>query len=250
MTALVGIFCSDGVVIGADSSATFSTGQFRTIEQQTDKIELIDDFCILAGTGAVGLGQRFCGIVQKAIKDGEFQGKRSPIELATTLCQHAVTNFSQTGAQKGQYAALLAFGIKHEPFLCEFDLAEFQPELKTNKLWYCSMGSGQHITDTFLGFIRDVFWQDGPPNVNAGVFAATWTLQMAIDLNPGGINGPINIAVLEKDKKTGKLKSRTLGPNDLQEHEQKIREMTASIRKSAQNDKVEAIPDIPPAPKA
>lgn len=249
MTALVGIFCKDGVVIGADSSATFTAGQVRTIEQQTEKIELIGEYCILAGTGPIGLGQRFNEVLQLANKNSMFQGKATAMEVAKTLCQQAINDFSQTGVGRGTYAALVAFGIRHEPFLCEFGLADFQPELKTSKLWYCSMGSGQHITDTFLGFIRRVFWQDGPPNVNGGVFAATWTLQMAIELNPGGINGPINIAVLEKDK-TGKLKSRMLTPADLQEHEQKIGEMAAYIREFSQKDKAEVAPDIPKAPEA
>lgn len=249
MTALVGIYCKDGVVIGADSSATFTAGQVRTIEQQTEKIELIGDHCILAGTGPIGLGQRFSDLVQLENKNSVFQGKLTAMGAAKHLCQQAINDFAQTGVGRGTYAALVAFGIRHEPFLCEFGLADFQPELKTSKLWYCSMGSGQHITDTFLGFIRRVFWQDGPPNVNGGVFAATWTLQMAIELNPGGINGPINIAVLEKDK-NGKLKCRMLSPADLQEHEQKIREMTAYIREFSQKDKAESAPDIPKAPEA
>lgn len=248
MTALVGIYCNDGVVIGADSSATFTAGQVRTIEQQTEKIELIGEYCILAGTGPIRLGQRFNEILQLANKNSIFQGKSTAMEVAKTLCQQVINDFAQTGVGRGTYAALVAFGIRHEPFLCEFGLADFQSELKTGKLWYCSMGSGQHITDTFLGFIRRVFWQDRPPNVNGGVFAATWTLQMAIELNPGGINGPINIAVLEKDK-AGKLKSRMLTPADLQEHEQKIGEMATYIREFSQKDKTDPAPDIPKAPQ-
>jgi 20S proteasome alpha/beta subunit len=67
MTAIVGIRCKDGVVIGADSSATFTDGgQVRTIEQPTEKkIEIIGDKVIVAGTGSVGHGQRFCAVVRK-----------------------------------------------------------------------------------------------------------------------------------------------------------------------------------------
>ncbi|WP_447979105.1 hypothetical protein [Candidatus Nitrospira bockiana] len=249
MTAIVGISCTDGVVIGADSSATFTSGgQFRTIEQQTQKIELIGDYCILAGTGQIGLGQRFAVLVDKGNKAEYFGGKLSAMDVGRKLCQDAIADFSQTGASKGTYGALLAYGIKHEPFLCEFALDDFQPELKTKNLWYVSMGSGQHITDTFLGFIRRVFWKDGPPNVNGGIFAAMWTLQMAIELNPGGINHPISLAVLEKDR-TGKLKTRMLGPTDLQEHDQKICEMIDYIGDFSRRDRPETAPDIPTIPK-
>src|SRR5437660_12846732 len=64
MTALVGICCTDGIVIGSDSSSTFAaTHQFRTIEQKCKKVDTIDDQMILAGTGAVGLHQRFREVV-------------------------------------------------------------------------------------------------------------------------------------------------------------------------------------------
>ena len=41
MTILIGVLCKDGVVIGADSSATFDAGGIRTIEQPTKKIDLL-----------------------------------------------------------------------------------------------------------------------------------------------------------------------------------------------------------------
>lgn len=68
MTILVGIKCKDGVLIGSDSSATFAAGQIRTIEQTTKKIEIVDGKIIVAGTGQIGLGQRFCHQVEQAGK--------------------------------------------------------------------------------------------------------------------------------------------------------------------------------------
>ena len=63
MTVIVGILCSDGVVIGSDSTMVagrLTTGY--TIERQEGdvlKIEVIGDDTITAVTGAMGLGQRF-----------------------------------------------------------------------------------------------------------------------------------------------------------------------------------------------
>lgn len=61
MTVLVGVLCQDGVVIGADSSMThtLATGQTGTIEQPTDKIYRVGPDVLIAGTGVVGLVQRF-----------------------------------------------------------------------------------------------------------------------------------------------------------------------------------------------
>ena len=52
MTAIVGVLCRDGVVIGTDSSATFTYGPQRTIEQPTEKLSIVDQSVIVAGTGA------------------------------------------------------------------------------------------------------------------------------------------------------------------------------------------------------
>ena len=69
MTAIVGLLCKNAVIIGADSSTTFAQGQVPTIEQPSEKIEVIGEKVIVAGTGQVGLGQRFSVIVNKAFKD-------------------------------------------------------------------------------------------------------------------------------------------------------------------------------------
>src|SRR5258705_10616512 len=76
-TAIVGIRCKDGVVIGADSSATFGDGGGnRFIEQSTRrKIEIIGENVIVAGTGAVGHMQRFTAVTQKLWSDKAFAGK-------------------------------------------------------------------------------------------------------------------------------------------------------------------------------
>ena len=58
---------------------------------------------------------------------------------------------------------MMAFVAEDNAQLCEFAVSDLQPELKTAKLWYCSMGSTQPITDSFLALMRDILWKDGPP---------------------------------------------------------------------------------------
>jgi hypothetical protein len=63
MTVLVGILCSDGVVIGTDSAAASSPVPGQIVMEHQDlgalKIELIASDAITAITGSVGLAQRF-----------------------------------------------------------------------------------------------------------------------------------------------------------------------------------------------
>lgn len=62
MTVIIGISCSDGVVIGSDSAMAAGRSGSYTIEWSDSgalKIEIIEPNTITAVTGAFGLGQRF-----------------------------------------------------------------------------------------------------------------------------------------------------------------------------------------------
>lgn len=220
MTAVVGIRCTDGVVLGTDSAATLAKGQKqRTIEQLTDKLHVVDNRVIVAGTGAVGVGQRFVDIVGDVCDDDFYkEHDLDGLAVGRALSRAALKDLQNTIASKGLYGALVAFPCRKDLYLCEFDLDHFQPELKTlDGIWYASMGSSQHITDSFLGFIREVFWQEGPPNVNLGQFAVTWTLDQAVALNPGGVKKPIRIGVLEEDAERTWPRARRLEDDELKE---------------------------------
>ena len=246
MTAIVGVLCNEGVVIGTDSSTTFVHGLAPTIEQATEKLVIIGDSVIIAGTGYVGHGQRFCEIVRTAWRDRRFQG--DPFAVTAYLTRTAIENLASTHANLGRYAALVAFPCEQRPYLCEFQLADFQPELKTLNLWYVSMGSSQPITDPFLAFIRNVYWGGGPPSVYDAVFAITWTLDHAIEVNPGGVNGPVRIAVLERVR--GRFHARLLAQEELEEHRQNIDAAKDVLRQQrAQQANPAGAAEIPPVPE-
>jgi 20S proteasome alpha/beta subunit len=158
MTAIVGVLCRDGLVIGADSSATFAAGTIKTVEQPVEKLTITGNCVITAGTGQFGMLQRFNHIVAEAYTKGKlFAGQTHPIMVAKTLCRDAIADFIFTSAQQGSFGALIGFPVNNEPFLCEFAERDFQPEFKDKNMWYGSMGSGQLITDPFLALIREVF---------------------------------------------------------------------------------------------
>ena len=230
MTAIVGMLCTDGVVVGSDSSATFVNAETPTIEQPFEKINIIQGEVILVGTGQVGLGQRFHEVVAATWK--EKRGDTG-IEAAKTLCSNGIKDFQETGVQPGRYGALVAFPLKNQPHLCEFATSDFQPEMKTlGKIWYCSMGSGQRITDPFLAFMRSIFWSgDKKPNVKEGVFATAWALDHVIECNPGGVGGPASIAVLESPRRNT-WKARSVEPDELKEAREHIDDAKSRLRAS------------------
>jgi 20S proteasome alpha/beta subunit len=223
VTVLVGVRCKDGIVVGSDSSATFGADRgVKTIEQRAQKIFIVEDKIIIAGTGEVGLGQRFTAAIREAYKNKVFLNVTSGEDFAKKLCVVGLKDFQETGIGPGAFGAMVAFPIKSEVFLCELAITNFQPELKVTGTWFCSMGSGQQITDPFLGFLKRVFFPpgtegsfDGPlPNLKEAMFLVTWALANVIELNPGGINGPPQMAVLSKDKDP---KALYVHPDDLEE---------------------------------
>jgi hypothetical protein len=246
MTAVVGVLCRDGLVIGTDSSTTIGPGIGPpTMEQPTEKLHIYTGAIIVAGTGQVGLGQRFGHIIEVAYEDKVFRGTQHHLAVGTELCKRAIADFASTNVKQGTYGALVGFPLGDKVHLCEFPVSDLQPEFKTETMWYCSMGSGQAITDPFLALMREVFWGSGPPTIQDATFAVTWALDHAVNINPGGINGPVRIAVLEKY--VGKYRARILDDGDLDEHRQNIEQAKERLRSFSASQSADApgTPDIP-----
>lgn len=245
MTAVVGVLCKDGAVIGTDSSATFTVGQYKTIEQTTDKLFLTGNV-IAASTGAIGLNQRFCDLIRQAWDKKVFSNP--PLAVVKMLARSGIDDFKSTHAAVGTYGALVAFPCNHTAHLCEFQASDFQPELKDEKIWYASLGSAQPITDPFLALMRQVFWAGGQPKVHDAIFAVTWTLEHAIEVNPGGVNGPIRIGVLEGSGK-GRLAARILDEEEIDMHRQNVAAAIDHLR-AFQTVHLESGDNVPDVPRA
>jgi hypothetical protein len=213
VTLLVGIRCSDGVVVAADSASTFASGGGQpTITHPQRKIDIIQEQMIIAGTGEVGLGQRFGAVAQALYQGKQLTG--TEFDLTRKLCHATITDFKQTYAPQGQFGALVAFINKNKAHLCEFAVKDFQPELKEDKCWYVSMGSGQALADPYLALMRLTFWSDGPPNLEDGIFAAAWVMRHAILVSPMYLREPAHIAVLSTSEK----KAYLLSEDEMSEH--------------------------------
>lgn len=217
------------------------------MEQPVEKLAIVHRAAVVAGTGAVGLGQRFVGIVEKAFRRKAFSKHSDAISIGKVLTATTLNDFRETSAPAGAYGALLACSVAQKPALIEFDSPTFQPELKTPDMWYCSMGSSQPITDPFLALMRDVFWSSGQPNVSDAAFIVTWTLDHAIAVNPGGVNGPARVAVLRLQE--GSFVAEMLDDGVLDGHRALIDDAKNRLRelKHVLSDGTDA-PDTPRSP--
>jgi hypothetical protein len=231
MTVLVGVRCTDGVVIGADSIATSSAGHFQTIRMLTDdKIKIVGDKVIIAGTGSVGLGQRFHAIVQDAWDKKLFT--KPCIDCLRGLSAAGVNDFRSTGTpqtpQQGfGYGAMIAAPISNQPELAEFGLLDFQPERKIGSQHFVTMGSGQLLADPFMAFVNRVLWNGVQPDVKTGMFGVYWALEHACEYAPQGVGKPIKLATLRREN--GQWNAKIIEQAELQEQSEHISAIEARI---------------------
>lgn len=114
-----------------------------------------------------------------------------------------------------------------------------------------ALGSGKLSADPFLRFLVDTFCQAGQPTVREGVFLATWTVQHVIEVNPGGVAGPIQVAVVETA--SGEHVARELPDAEIEEHQQAIesaRDALRDWRRSIGGQSAAAAQGVPEAPVA
>lgn len=85
--------------------------------------------------------------------------------------------------------------------MVEFDVVDFQPEIKGKEFCFASMGSGQIYADPLMAFLRKAFWDNYQelPTVTFAKLLIYWVLQEIIQINSGGIGGDIHLAVLKNE---------------------------------------------------
>ena len=256
MTLIIGILCKDGVVVAADSAATYGALGQPTISQLTKKISIIDNSVIVACSGAVGLAQRFETEIKQLWIGKSFSGGTAVAagtKIGAKLKEHIapemqVAQFARnvvgpSASSNATCLTIVALPVSKAPSLIQFTEIG-SSEIATNNLPFVSIGSGQLTADPFLAFLRALFWPDREPLLADGIFAALWTLKHAIAHTPGGLAHPIDIAVLEKQ--SGNWVAHLLSTKDLQEHEQNIRAAEEALVRF-KSPKVDDI-ELPPAP--
>jgi hypothetical protein len=250
VTVLVGVRCSDGVVIGSDSIATSSMGPSPLLHLPSNsKIQIFQDSIILATTGAVGFSQRLTHHVGEAISGGVFKNLKLN-DCMTNISRRLLTDFQNSMVQKHHergigFGGLMAFAAKDEPCLVEYATTDFQPEIKQDKLFFVSMGSGQLLADPFLVFVSRVLWKNTMPTVDQARFGVYWVLDHTIKLAPGGVGGPIKMSELRKTNGTWCASELP----DTQEPAQYISELEEHIGKFAlttiEEAKASPLPAVP-----
>ncbi len=257
MTLIIGIKCSNGIVVGADGAATLGNVAGHTIMQPVAKLNVIRNEIIVGVSGPVSLSQLYCDAVEHNC-DGLDQLRVAEVcrKLRTVFIQDAQVAFQiaalttqvvGSAAQSGVlHSTLVALATCGTPHLIQFDY-QCAPEIANKDLPFVTIGSGQAIADPFLAFIRSIFWEDRLPSLAEGSFALMWTLEHAIRTAPGGIAEPTQMATLQINS-SGQTVAKILPPSDLREHKVMIGEAEKHLRDFKQFQQPTSDEPKPPSP--
>jgi 20S proteasome alpha/beta subunit len=249
MTVVVAIFCSDGVVIAADSMITPSIGGISVGHHHGMKISVLAGQQLFAFAGDQGQSDRV-----RIMADGghaTIAGRAHAIDYPLAITQGIVQQFQNTGiANAINTNPILSFVHQDKYVCCVFEGA-MQPRLLDAAHYYVAVGSGKLSADPFLRFVTDVFCNGSQPSVAEGVFLAAWTVQHVIDVNPGGVAGPIRVGVLREEG--GAKLARLLNNTEIAEHQQAVESAVSALRQwrdSMRGIAVvdEVLPEQPAAP--
>lgn len=201
MTVLVGVRCSDGVVIGADSIATSAMGHVPLIQLISDpKVKIINNAVIVATTGPIGYAQRLHSHVEAAVAGNvfrNFDARRATSNISQRFLGDVTDSKIPMWLPEGLgFGCLMAAAVTDGPFLAEFATKNFHAEMKTGRLFFVSMGSGQMLADPFLAFVCRVLWSNAPPTVEDAKVGVFWVLNHTITHAPGQVGYPIRLASL------------------------------------------------------
>lgn len=227
MTVLVAFNCTDGVVIAADSMLTPSIGGINVGHHHGQKIAVLPGPQLFAFAGDLGQNARFRILAEN--NHNLIPSRELAIDFPLILTQAIIEQFKATGINHSIDAnPVLAFGHRGTHHCCVFEGA-LQPRLLDADHYYAALGSGKLSADPFLRFLADVFCSGGRPTVRQGIFLATWTVQHVIDVNPGGVAGPIRVATFESNG-TGAFNARSLPDTEIAEHQQAIESAGEALR--------------------
>ena len=228
MTVVVTFFCPDGVVIAADSMITPSMGGINVGHHHGRKIEVLAGPQLFAFAGDQGQAARFRTMAD--LQSAQIAGLAHALDYGLGMSGGIIQQLATTGITGDAIGTntILAYCHGGSHHCCMFE-GQLQPRLLDEHHYYAALGSGKLSADPFLRFLVDVFCPNGRPTLREAIFLATWAVQHVIDTNPGGVAGPIRVAIFDADG-SGAYQARELPENEIAEHQQAIESAAFALR--------------------
>ncbi len=196
MTVLVAFNRVDGVVIASDSMLTLFARSPAASRRTSNEIFTATGNRIFAYSGQQAHAELFKVDFEK--DPTTLTESSHPIEYPCNLIRSIHNRFLNIGVpQPIGIQFTLAYEHNGTHHCCIFD--GMSPFLLSESDFFATIGSGAALAEAFLKFLVNSLCPDGRPDMVNGKLLATWAIRYVIQTNAGGVDGPIRIAVLEKN---------------------------------------------------
>lgn len=229
MTVVVAFLCSDGAVVAADSMLTPTMGGISVGHHSGVKCSVIGGQQVFAFAGDQGQAARFKLIAETASINLAAAGH--PLVYGVQVSAAILGQLASTGIQVNNVGVNTVLSFIHggNCHCCIFEGA-LQPRLLDADHTYAALGSGKLSADPFLRYVWDIFGTPGQsPKVHLAAFLAVWTVQHVIDVNPGGVAGPIRVGVIQREE-TNNFAARELSVAEIDAHSLAIQDAAQALR--------------------
>ncbi|HHJ17596.1 MAG TPA: hypothetical protein ENJ80_12940 [Gammaproteobacteria bacterium] len=249
MTVVVSFYCQDGVVIATDSMLTNSMGNIGTTETKGKKLYTLQPNHLFAFAGDPALAARFRALLEQGVI-GTLLQQNIPLDYATGTTIAAISHFTATSLQFPINLSCCVSFVHGDQHHCAYFGSDMQPRLLDSDHYWMVFGSGKQYADPFLAFLTGIFCKR-QPTTNEAKFLAAWVLDHVIQTNTGGVNGPIQMAVLQRQPDGVSYGIEDLTEQDIEDQLQVIEDAKAKLVewRNIMSGSVED-PDATPPPTA
>jgi 20S proteasome alpha/beta subunit len=234
MTLIVGIKCTDGIVLGADSAQTMH----GYIHQSTKKLATIGQDLIIGSSGAGSVAHQLRWALDAAVSSGAIitkdlrsatnSLKRPMLEVIQQNYQDCASlrQVSSNPASDPSSESLVALPVANQVRLFHFNHSCSPIEI-TDDVCFGSIGSGVFAANPFMLLMKRTWWANNQPSVADGIVAIVWALDHAIKTSSGGVAEPKQLITLTREN--GKWKAQEFSCDELVGHHETIRRLETKL---------------------
>ena len=196
MTAIIGITCSEGVIIGADKLATSYITDIGETHHQISKITKFEAANVVTtGAGLIMITNRYNQIIEEILEQDEGIID-NPRNFINKIIAEARIEFKHTD-EIDEHELIIAFVANGKRYLYRI-WQDFEPEPIMDPPFFVVGGSADKYLAIFMEQILFFLQQQGTMlDIDQGQLAALWAIENTNAVASGNFRG-IEVAILEQ----------------------------------------------------
>lgn len=208
MTLVVGVRCTNGIVLAADGAAHHGVVR-PTVRSAFKKIRIVGGVAAVAVAGTTSILQQYEDVLDTLVRENAF------VELRPVSAMNVLRNRLMEQMQAQFNVSHIAAAIDKEALAsCTADLLAvlfvdgkarlfhfdkyLAPEEIRDEIPFIAIGTGHVTADPFLAYLRRIYCDGKCPSLPLGTMTATYTLKHAIETGAHDVAGKPQIVTFDE----------------------------------------------------